>query len=266
MQPRPRTIGLTLTRGLTSRVRRWAAWAPACPDAAAWEAWATAPDPIGTEGHPEARFLPPLLRRRCTPLTRMMLTAAFNCCDEQERAEVRTVFASRHGSINDSIGLLEALVRGERISPAKFSHTIHNAQAGLFSIAATNRQASSSLSARADTFGSAYLEALTHLEREPARPVLLVIGDVPLDATFAPLVHEAVATYALALLLTTDGEGDALSFGIGEADTSVDAGAALPRWPDAMEFLRWLLAKESALTLRGGRCAWSWTRTANGAH
>jgi len=241
---------------LTTRVRRWAAWAPACPDTAAWEAWATNPGPIGTDGHPDARFLPPMLRRRCTPLTRMMLTAAFSCCDEDERAEVRTVFASRHGSINDSIVLLEALVRGERISPAKFSHTVHNAQAGLFSIAAGNRQASSSLSARADTFGSAYLEALTHLDREPDRPVLLVVGDVPLDATFAPLVHEAVAGYALALLLTHHGEGEEIALAVGETTAS----SAHPPWPDAIEFLRWLLAREAALTLRGGRCAWSWTR------
>ncbi len=241
---------------LKTKVRRWAAWAPECPDAAAWETWATAPRAIGTDGHPDARFLPPMLRRRCTPLTRMMLTAAFGCCDERERAEVRTVFASRHGSINDSIALLEALVRGERISPAKFSHTVHNAQAGLFSIAAGNRQASSSLSARADTFGSAYLEALTHLDREPTRPVLLVVGDVPLDATFAPLVQEAVAGYALALLLTHNGEGEEIALEIGEATTP----PAHPPWPDAIEFLRWLLAKEATLTLRSGRCTWSWSR------
>lgn len=190
----------------------------------------------------------------------MMLTAAFGCCDEQERGQVRTVFASRHGSINDSIALLEALVRGERISPAKFSHTVHNAQAGLFSMAAGNRQASSSLSARADTFGSAYLEALAHLEREPTRPVLLVVGDVPLDATFAPLVREAVAAYALALLLTSHGEGEEVTLEIGEAATPT----AHPPWPDAIEFLRWFLAKESTLTLAGGRCAWSWTRLGRG--
>ncbi len=114
-----------------------------------------------------------MLRRRCTPLTRLVLTAAFGALAEEERPDVRTVFASRHGSINESIELIHSVVRGERISPTKFSHTVHNAQAGLFCIAAGNRQASSSLAARADTFACGWLEALTHLEREPERPVLL---------------------------------------------------------------------------------------------
>ena len=52
---------------------------------------------------------------------------------------MRTVFASRHGSINESIELIECVARGQPLSPAKFSHTVHNAQAGLFSIAARNR-------------------------------------------------------------------------------------------------------------------------------
>ena len=86
--------------------------------------------------------------------------------------------------------------------------------------------------------------------------MLLVVGDVPLDATFAPLVREAVAGYALALLLTHDGEGEEVAFEIGEAP----APSTHAPWPDAIEFLRWLLAQEAALTLQGGRCAWSWAR------
>jgi hypothetical protein len=233
-----------------ARVLRWSAWAPDCETPAAWEAWARAPRPLPAEGHPEARFLPALLRRRCTPLSRIVLTAAFGCVEEAERDAVRTVFASRHGSINESIGLLEGIVRGERISPAKFSHSVHNAQAGLYCIATGNRQASSSLAARSDTFACGYLEALAHLEREPARPVLYVMGDVPLAPTFAAGVQEAPAAYALALLLAREGEGPEVGFGLeGE-------GASAPRaWPDALEFLRWLVAGEPALAV--GRFRWT---------
>jgi hypothetical protein len=232
-------------------VLRWSAWSPACADAAAWEAWARAPAPVPAQGHPEARFLPAMLRRRCTPLTRIMLAAAFGCLDEAERARVRTVFASRHGSINESIELLRAVVRRERISPAKFSHTVHNAQAGLYCIAASNREASSSLAARADTFASGWLEALGHLDREPARPVLYVIGDVALEETFAALVEEPPGAYGLALLLGVGGDGPELAVDL--------AGAGRPGarpWPDALEFLRWLLVgTEPSLEL--GRFRWT---------
>lgn len=227
-----------------ARVLRWSAWSPGLEDRAAWEAWAAAPAPLAPEGHPAAAFLPAMLRRRCTPLTRMVLTAAFGALAEDEHARVRTVFATRHGSINESIELLHLVVRGERLSPTKFSHTVHNAQAGLFCIAAGNRQASSSLAAREDTFACGWLEALTHLERDPGCPVLLVVGDVALEPTFAELVSEPPGAYGLGLLLAREGEGPAV-----DLDLSGRGGTGARPWPDAVEFLRFLLSDETRLEL-----------------
>jgi hypothetical protein len=234
-------------------VARWFAWSPGVEDRAAWESWAAAPRALALEGHPDAAFLPAMLRRRCTPLTRLVLTAAFGALEEEERSRVRTVFATRHGSINESIELLHAVVGSERLSPTKFSHTVHNAQAGLFCIAAGNREASSSLAARADTFACGWLEALTFLERAPEHPVLLVTSDVPLDPTFAVLVEEPRGAYGLGLLLTRAGDGPGFDFDL--------AGRGEPGarpWPDATEFLRFLLADEERLEL--GR--FGWTRAA----
>ena len=119
-----------------ARIRNWAAWAPELEGQAAWQDWANAPSPLGVEGSPAARFLPAMLRRRCSPLARMMLTAAFECCEEADLSNVATVFASRHGNINESVGMFDRLAREQPLSPTRFSHTVHNAQAGLFSIAA----------------------------------------------------------------------------------------------------------------------------------
>lgn len=231
-------------------MRRWSAWAPGLADPAAWAAWAHAPTPLSPEGHPDAAFLPAMLRRRCTPLTRLVLTAAFGALEEGERSDVRTVFATRHGSINESIELLHQVVAGERLSPTKFSHTVHNAQAGLFCIAAGNRRASSSLAARADTFACGWLEALTHLERDPTCPVLLVTSDVPLDPTFAPLVPEPPGAYGLGLLLSRGDDGPGFDF-----DLAGRSEAGARPWPDAAEFLRFLLAGEERLEI--GRYGWS---------
>jgi hypothetical protein len=241
---------------LPARVLGWAAWAPGLEDAAAWRSWAAAPEPLGREGVPDARFLPAMLRRRCTPLTRIMLRAAYDACGEPLRSEVRTVFASRHGSINESIELIECVARGLPLSPAKFSHTVHNAQAGLFSIAAGNRRASSSLAAQQDTLGHGWLEALAHLQREPGRPVLLVVGDVPLAPTFAPLVKEPVCSYAVAWLLAAGTEGERVSFALG-APRGARSDLA---WPDAAELLRWWLSGEPELEITGARQRFAWTR------
>ena len=222
---------------------RWAAWAPGIETEDAWRAWAKSPVPLAAEGVPDAKFLPAMLRRRCTPLTRTMLSAAWGCLDAEELPRLRTVFASRHGSINESIGLLEAVVRKEKLSPAIFSHTVHNAQAGLFSIAAGNRAASSSLSAQEDTWASAWIDALAFLERDPSAPVLVVIGDVPLAETFAPLVEEAAVPYAFACRLASAGDGPGIELELGESDTPLQR----PPWPHALEFLRWWLSDEPAL-------------------
>jgi hypothetical protein len=238
-------------------LRGWSAWSPGREDAAAWQQWASAPEPLARDGRPEARFLPALLRRRCSPLSRIVLTTAFECCPDSERSEARTVFASRHGNINESIDLVESIARKQPISPTRFSHTVHNAQAGLFSIAAQNRQTSSSIAALEDTFACGYIEALTHLQREPERAVLLVVADVPLAPTFARLVDEPAASYGVSLLLATAGEGPAISFGAAAAD----ARSRKPPWPDAAEFLRWLLVGESHLCLGSGCRRWRWERT-----
>ena len=241
---------------IAATLRRWSAWSPGLEDAGAWSSWCAAPTELAAEGRPDAGFLPAMLRRRCGSLARIMLTTAFDCCEKAELAEVSTVFASRHGNINESINLLDRLAERLPLSPTAFSHTVHNAQAGLFSIAAENRRASSSIAAQQDSFASGYLEALTLLERDPDRPVLVVVGDVPLAPTFAPLVEEPAGSYGLGLLLARNGEGTELAFGQktknGEPKTA--------RWPDAIEFLRWYLSGESSLTLGNERRLWKWER------
>ena len=244
---------------IEATLERWSAWSPGLDSHDAWRVWSKSPAPLASEGQPDAAFLPRMFRRRCGPLARVMLKTAFDCCETQELPEVATVFGSRHGNINESVDLLDRLARRQPLSPTTFSHTVHNAQAGLFSIAASNRCASSSISAQEDSFACTYLEAMTLLERTPERPVLLVIADVPLAATFARLIDEKPAAYGLALLLSNSRNGQAqLAF-----DPSPGPGQRRsPDWPDAIEFLRWLLCAESQLCLGRQARRWSWKRVA----
>jgi len=241
---------------IATTVRRWSAWSPGLEDANAWSNWCAAPTELASEGRPDARFLPAMLRRRCSSLARILLTAAFECCKPTELGEVATVFASRHGNINESIELLDRLAERQPLSPTAFSHTVHNAQAGLFSIAAANRRASSSIAAQGDSFACGYLEALTLLERDPDRPVLLIVGDVPLAPTFAPLVDEPPGSYGLGLLLARGGDGTQIAFGREPEARAPNA----PGWPDAIEFLRWYLSGEPSLVLGSARRPWRWER------
>ncbi len=243
---------------ITAEIRRWSAWSPGREGADAWQIWCRNPQPLAREGQPDGSFLPAMLRRRCGPLARAMLSTAWACCDERELPRVASVFASRHGNINESVELLERLADGQPLSPTRFSHSVHNAQAGLFSIAAGNREASSSIAACESTFGHAWLEALTLLQRAPERPLLLVVGDIPLAATFAGLVDEPAGFYALALLLASAGPERGLAFSVGRAA----AAEVRPAWPDALAFLRWHESGAPRLALESGRHRFSWERPA----
>jgi hypothetical protein len=269
-------------------VRSWAAWAPGIETREAWRDWAAAPVPLTDDGVPDAREVPAMLRRRCTTLSRAMLAAAYAATDGIDRGAVRTVFASRYGSINESVPLLRNIAYDERMSPSRFTHTVHNAQAGLFSIATGNRRASSALSARAETFACGFLESATHLDREPSRPVLLVMGDVTLAEAFASLIDDPPAVYSVALLLAADAPGagresqaatslaaaDAVgmggirvSFGVTAGDTPAEPGVAVAAnealrrgWADAAEFVRWMLSGETRLVLPGNGREWWWQK------
>jgi hypothetical protein len=242
-------------------LRRWQAWAPqdgaaALHAEAEWREWAKAPRRVGTEGQPDVPFLPAGVRRRATRLTRVMLRVAFDCSEGEDRSALRTVFASRHGAIHIAVKILASIAKGELVSPLQFSHSVHNAQAGLLSIATGNRNASSSVAAGEETFGHGFLEALLHLERSPGTPVLLVVGDEPLPDNLSHLIDEPPATYGLALLLANDGDGASLDFELG----SNHAPRKQRDWPDALEFVRFLASDADALTLESGRHRWSWRR------
>jgi hypothetical protein len=242
-------------------VRRFDAWAPdanaeAVQGEAAWRAWASAPRRLGHEGQPDVPFLPAAVRRRATRLTRVMLRVAFDCSEGEDRSALRTVFASRHGAIHVAVKILASIAKREAVSPLQFSHSVHNAQAGLLSIATGNRNASSSIAAGDDTFAHGFLEALLHLDRSPDARVLLVVGDEPLPANLAHLVDEPATTYGLALLLAGQGDGTPLDFELGASHA--------PRkdrdWPDALEFVRFLASDADELSLETGRRRWRWRR------
>ncbi len=238
---------------LNASIVRWAAWAPGLETADQWDRWCREPGPLGNEGAPPVAFLPPLLRRRCSRLTRMALEAAFRCVSDKDMGMVTTVFASRHGDAVSNVPLLECLARGEALSPTRFSHSVHNAPAGLFSIAAGNRLPSASVAAAHGTFLCGYLESISMLNRHPESPVLFVMADEPLPPPLAAFRDEPPGAYAVALLIEP---------GAGVDLRPAMAGERVRRreWPDALEFLRWWRVGGSSVTLRAVASEWTWSR------
>ena len=239
-------------------IESWGAVAPGLDDAAGWRAWASAPEPLRGEARPDVSFLPAMQRRRCDTLSRMMLAAANACCPEADRAEALSVFASRHGSFGTTVQMLESLARDEPLSPTKFSHSVHNTQAGLFSIWSGNQQVAQSLASRNETFEQGFLEAVCLLARAGDRPVLFVTGDEALPEPVSHLSEDPDPPYAVALLLRPEaGPGDVVELDLDARHEPPPA----PAWPKAIEFLRWLLTGEATpLVLAAPPGAFVWRR------
>ena len=148
-----------------------------------------------TTGDPDVGFVAPLLRRRLSRSARGMLHCAHRVAPAD--TGIRTVFASRHGEMDRTVAILKELHDGAEISPALFSLSVHNAVAGLWSIAKGSREASTSIAAGPDTFGWGLLEAFGTWQAEPSAPVLFVYGDDDLPDLFKPCTGPDGGRHAL---------------------------------------------------------------------
>lgn len=237
---------------LRFRIRSWGAWALGLETRAAWHAWAGRPEAPSDPDH-EAGAPPVLLRRRVTPVGQHALRMAWSLPDI---ATSRIVFCSRHGEFRRTLSILNTLCEADPVSPADFTLSVHNALAGLLSIAASNRHGHTTIAAGEESFACGMMEALACLADAPDEPVLLVYFDECLPPPYDVFTPTTDHSMALALALSTrEGEGFTLS-------TSPAPGALAPETNPAMAFMRFLLGAEPELAVTGERLSWQWRRDA----
>ncbi|WP_373280642.1 beta-ketoacyl synthase chain length factor [Methylomonas koyamae] len=93
------------------------------------------------------------------------------------------VFSSSHGEIGSCLDMLQDLQDGEELSPTAFSLSVHNAIAGLYSIAYANQLEINCLAPAAAGLGPGFIEALGLLHSGHDE-VLLVFYDTVLPNFF----------------------------------------------------------------------------------
>jgi hypothetical protein len=226
-------------------IQSWSAWAPGLENPDDWRRFAREPVIRSLDGAPALKFVPAMQRRRLSRLSRMAL---------ELRSHVPTVFASRHGESDLCVALLSDIVRDLALSPTQFSHSVHNTQAALYSIEAGNGGASTSLAAQQDTFCAGLVEALASCRRHRPEPALLVVADEPFPEIFKTFEDELPAAYGAAWLVEEGLGSEGMSFEMELVPSALPAHDGLPRLPDALLFLAWMLGDENELMLsRGGR-------------
>ena len=253
------------TSGVRFSIAGHAAWAPGLTTDDDWALWAQAPYAIGPGADPAVRQMPAMLRRRAGLLGKMALEVAYQCLDG--RSDVPTVFCSRHGETARAVELLADLAHGEPLSPTAFSMAVHNASAGLFSIARADRANHIALAAGTATIEHAVIEACGLLA-DGAPMVLLVACDCPLPPLFAAFddSHEQPHAWAW-LMVPAGGDGDsdsdnttlALHWAPDAAGVDEAPGSEMP---GGLEVLRFYASGAAALERVAARRRWRWSRDA----
>lgn len=191
---------------LTFSILSWGAWAPQYPLNDSWQCWRknSAEQTSGTSTtseldttSPPLTHIPSMQRRRFSRLTKMMLEVSFRCSVTHN---CRSIFASRHGELQRTIGLLEDIIAKQPLSPLGFSQSVHNTASGIFGILAANTAPSTSVAAGTETLSQAMVEAFAQLHQSP-EPLLLVFGDDPVPPVYDEFTQEFELPLALGLQL-----------------------------------------------------------------
>ncbi len=236
-------------------VKAFAVWAAEHDSLEEWCAWAKAPYPFSVDSAPKVQSLDPMLRRRCSKLSRMSLEVADRCLSEKNRNTVATVFGSRSGESQTTMVLLEQLAKAEMVSPMKFGLSVHNTTAGLFGIAFENRTASTAIAAGEETFAYSYLEAVQQLQRSE-KDVLLIMSEEKLPPQFINDQNDREAPFALALLLGKPGQGLKLELEM-TAERRTASNTVLPQ---GLRFIEWLFSNDESLWFSGPTIGWNFRK------
>jgi hypothetical protein len=222
-----------------------------------WSAWAPGliarDDRLMESGNPVVpECVPKMLQRRLTPLARGVFNAADKCVESGKTFPV--VFSSAHGEICKSLAMLKTIQAGHELSPTAFSLSVHNAIAGLFSIAYRNSQEITVIAPGQEGIAPAFIEALGMLH-EGADEVLIILYDEPI-ADFYPIApFNLNSPYPCVLALRIALAGDGLPLQLYRCTQSRDDGEHPVQ---LLMFLRFLLAEERSLSIGNQGHSWTW--------
>lgn len=209
---------------------------------------------MGSGNAAAPKCVPKTLQRRLTPLAKAVFNVSELCVGRGITPPV--VFSSAHGEICKSLAMLKTIQAGEELSPTAFSLSVHNAIAGLFSIAYGNTQEITVLAPGQEGIAPAFIEALGMLH-EGAGEVLMLLYDEPI-ADFYPIAPFNLNTSSpcvLALRIALTGDGLPLQF-LRSPQPRDDGEHPV----QLLNFLKFLLAGERSLSLGNQGHSWTWCK------
>ena len=256
-------------------IAKHAQWAPGLDSTQAWQTWLQQAKIIQeTDGEPPAvKSMPAMLRRRARLLGRMALEVAYACLDDlndgnadDAPTEIPTIFCSRHGEVGHTLELIQTQLDEGTVSPIGFSSAVHNATAGLFSIARKDRSNHIALAAGTSSVEHAVIEACGLLN-DGAKAVLLVNCEQalpPLFHHFEDCIEQAYAWAWLMVAPSSDALNKDKNLTLQWQTASADRHEQLPpaeqTMPPGLDILRCYLNGQTKWERQAGNQHWIWSR------
>lgn len=205
----------------------------------------------GTDQHlPDIQFVDSMQRRRLSMLAKVSLGVMHACAGGLDTYSV--VFASQHGELVRTTGLLEQLVAGEQVSPMGFSLAVLNAIPGVYSIALGKPLPCSAVSAGERTFELGLLEAVMQA-KSSLGPVLYVYADEPVPAVYGPLFCGG-GLHAVAMMV----HGQHVPNGVEVSSTGGHASSGLSEVSQFVMFDQAWRTKQAGQWVGQRGQSWSW--------
>lgn len=204
-----------------------------------------------------AASIPKNLQRRLSPLARVVMQAIVGCLGLN--STMPAVFSSSHGEVNRALSMLQGLQAGEALSPTAFSLSVHNAIAGLYSMAYHNQHEISVLAPCTEGIAAAFIEGLGLLQ-EGHSEVLLVWYDEALDAFYPTQPYRLSAPGLLALAVRISLTGPGTQFSLKLINERADS-PVLEHIGQLNAWWRFLQDQRSTdLRLSNTRHSWQWCK------
>lgn len=237
-------------------IREWSAFAPGLASRASWLDWAQSPVlPVGDDTPAVAR-MPAMLRRRLEQLGRIALQPVYDCQAAYDR-DIPHVFASRHGDLSRTYDMLQALTRGQSLSPTAFGLSTHNAIAALYAIACGMRGNHVAVSAGASSAEAAVFEALGLLH-QGAPEVVVVMYDGPLPDDYCVFADEPQCHYSWVWRIALADSGDDV-FSLVAESGAVPSNTS-PCLPHGLDVLRFVISGLATMQFADCGRLWCWRR------
>ncbi len=211
-------------------------------------------DPAGQSNSfqlPVIETIPKRELRRLNKLSKIALFSSIQCTENHNREHLATVFCSRHGDINNTLGVFSDIAHEQLVSPHIFSGSVFNMPFAYYSIFFNDKHPSTAVSSSSLQFSFGFLESVLNLNRFKPTDILYTCADLPLEGELQSFNDHKKLPYSISLVLAGDlSSGDILEFHY-SSGTSTDK--TVDPIPDAFTFYEWYTQNSTQpLTIKKG--------------